>query len=246
MPVIPRDGPEHTRADRARHPGSTGIAKPKVRPGRPPRISRATIARAALAIGLDTVTMKNVAQHLGVDHSSLYRHVRSRDALVLAAVEEAVEDLDWQCSPDADWRTALETLALAVWRLYQKHPGLAEALRQLEALPPSGLRLFAEAVAWMEARGFPREAAILVLDSVMDMTLDSAVGWRRLRRSASGQRSLAERVGTDWSALAEAGPAAGAQIEAIVRVLTGDPEGWWRQKLALLLDGAEARLARGD
>lgn len=190
--------------------------------------------------------MKGIAQHLGVDHSSLYRHVRGRDALVLAAVEEAVADLDWQCSPDADWRTALETLALAVWRLYQRHPGLAEALRLLEALPPSGLRVFADAVARLEARGFSRETAILVLDSIMDMTLDSAVGWRRLMQAAPGQRSLAERVGADWSALADTAPAAGSQIEAIVRVLTGDPEVWWRQKLALLLDGAEARLARGD
>jgi AcrR family transcriptional regulator len=190
--------------------------------------------------------MKSVAQHLGVDHSSLYRHLHGRDALVLAAVEAAIDDLDWRPDEDMDWRPFLEALALAVWRLFRTHPGLAEALRALEILPPSGLRIFAEAVARLEDRGFARDTAILVLDSIMDMTLDSAVGWRRLSRSTPGERSLAERVGADWSALAEATPAVGAQLEAIARVLSGDPEGWWRRKLALLLDGAEAGLARGD
>jgi AcrR family transcriptional regulator len=188
--------------------------------------------------------MKTVAKRLGVDHSSLYRHVRSREELVLAAAEQAIEALEWRAA-DADWRLTLETLALAVWRLYQRHPGLAEALRRLETLPPSGLRAFAEAAGRLEACHFRRETAILVLDSIMDMTLDSAVGWRRLSRSAAGEPSLAERMGRDWTALAGGTPEARDQIEAITRVLTGDPETWWREKLALLLDGAEVRLARG-
>jgi len=60
-------------------------------------------ATAALEIGLDAVTIKAVAAHLGLDHSSLYRHVRSRDEIA-AAAGLAVAELDWR-SPDPAART---------------------------------------------------------------------------------------------------------------------------------------------
>src|SRR4051794_5335215 len=59
--------------------------KPRV--GRPPRISRALIAEAAHDIGLDEVTMRAVAERLGVGIASLYHHVDGRDDLLRLAAE---------------------------------------------------------------------------------------------------------------------------------------------------------------
>jgi hypothetical protein len=42
----------------------------------------------------------------------------------------------------------------------------------------------------------------------------------------------------------EGAPSLAPQIQAITKALSGDPEEWWRRKLALLLDGAELLLER--
>ena len=59
--------------------------RPKI--GRPARIDRAMIARAAYEIGLDRVTMKAVADHLGVSVPGLYHHVQGRDDLMRLGAE---------------------------------------------------------------------------------------------------------------------------------------------------------------
>lgn len=58
--------------------------------GRPPRISRAAIAEAAADIGLDDLTLKAVAERLGVSVPGLYHHVRGRDDLLRLAAEHSV------------------------------------------------------------------------------------------------------------------------------------------------------------
>ncbi len=55
--------------------------------GRPARLDRNMIARAAYEIGLDQVTMKAVADHLGVSVPGLYHHVEGRDDLMRLAAE---------------------------------------------------------------------------------------------------------------------------------------------------------------
>jgi AcrR family transcriptional regulator len=55
--------------------------------GRPPRINRQMIAEAAHDIGLDGLTLKAVADHLGVSIAALYHHVSSKDELLRAAAE---------------------------------------------------------------------------------------------------------------------------------------------------------------
>ena len=66
-----------------------GAAPPRV--GRPPRVQAPDIIAAAIEIGLDKVTLKQVADRLGVGIATLYRHVRNRDELVrLAAFRVAL------------------------------------------------------------------------------------------------------------------------------------------------------------
>ena len=62
-------------------------AAPDRRPrvGRPPRISRAMIAEAAHELGLEGLTLKAVADHLGVSIAALYHHVSGKDDLMRLA-----------------------------------------------------------------------------------------------------------------------------------------------------------------
>ena len=49
--------------------------------GRPARIDRDAIAEAVLELGLDGISMKAVADHLGVSVAGLYHHVSNRREL---------------------------------------------------------------------------------------------------------------------------------------------------------------------
>jgi hypothetical protein len=85
------------------------------RAGRRPRpggLTLEAITDAALEIadrdGLEALTMRRLADRMGVRHTSLYRHVASREELlveladrVLAEVELPPEDPDWQAAVPA-------------------------------------------------------------------------------------------------------------------------------------------------
>lgn len=213
------------------------------RPGRPARITRQAIAEAALTLGLDGLTLSAVARHLGVDHSSLYRHVSDRQELLLLAADTAILQLEWRTGDDG-WRRLLERAAEAVWALYERYPGLAHAIRELGQTPPAGVRVFSETVLRLEVLGFGRDDAVLVLDSIMDMTVDSAIGWARIRSEAGGETVVATAMLQSWYRVSGGDPNIAEQVESMAAAMTSSPIGWWRRKLALILDGAE-RLAHG-
>lgn len=209
--------------------------------GRPPRISREAIAAAALEVGLDRVTVQRIGAVLGVDHSSLYRHVRGRKDILMAASDLAIARLDWRIDTQ-DWRQLLVGAADAVWALYQHYPGLAEAIRDLDETPPSGVIAFAEMVRRLEGFGFAMADAMVVVDSIMDMTADSVSHWHaifaRQRKGQSGEHVMAQ----GWDREAGNSPDLSRQIGEMGRVIRGDPKDWWRRKVELLVAGAESLL----
>ena len=206
--------------------------------GRPARISRDDIADAALEIGLHTATLKTIAGRLGVDHSSLYRHVKGWDDIVFAAADRAIATLDWERETD-DWRDYIHAAAEAVWELYTRNPGLAEAIRTMDETPPAGIRAFCRSCHHLEMQGFGTEDAALIMDSVMDMTNDSASMWERLRRE-SDDGKVAERLKASWQAGTDDQMA--RHVALMSSVIDGDPKDWWRKKLLLLIRGAAALL----
>lgn len=207
------------------------------RQGRPPRISREAIAEAALALGLDSVTLTAVAAHLGVDHSSLYRHIKDRRDMLLAAADLAIGTLQWR-TRTTNWRRYVEKTAEAVWSLYERYPGLAKAIRDLDETPAAGVRAFAETVSRLETMGFARPDAVLLLDSIMDMTVDAAVGWAKLHSAAGAPTG--ETMIRSWTRVAGGHPDMESPIATMESVMRGPPHQWWRRKLELLLDGAAA------
>ncbi|WP_370617969.1 TetR/AcrR family transcriptional regulator [Mumia sp. Pv 4-285] len=126
--------PAETTPDAAPPPGRDRFAPLWESPatsgrGRPPRVSRAQVVDAAVAIadsdGLDAVSMRSVARSLDVGAMTLYSHVPGRDELVDAMVDRAYADLEL---PDHDlaWRPALEQYARGYWDLLRSHPWLLD------------------------------------------------------------------------------------------------------------------------
>jgi AcrR family transcriptional regulator len=77
--------------------------------GRPPRVTAAQIADAALAIGLDRATVRNVAERLGMSVPGLYHHVRTREELLAMAAAHSLGTLALpqnEGQPLEDWLTS--------------------------------------------------------------------------------------------------------------------------------------------
>jgi len=94
--------------------------------GRPAKLSRDAIVAAALESDLGTLTMRELATHLGVSHAALYRWVPDREGLFDLISEVMVERILPTTEPTAGtWRQWLADLA---WKMHEEFlavPGYA-------------------------------------------------------------------------------------------------------------------------
>lgn len=78
--------------------------------------------------GLDGLSMRRVASQLGVATMSLYRHVGSKDELVVRMIDHVLRKEELPEPAPETWRERLEVCARLQWRLFQEHPWLAPAM----------------------------------------------------------------------------------------------------------------------
>jgi AcrR family transcriptional regulator len=102
------------------------------RPARSGELTAGAIVAAAIALadteGLTAVSMRRLASELGVATMALYRHVRSRDELVVLMVDEMMGGTPPPDPPPPGWRARLEAIARLQWATYRSHPWLAPAI----------------------------------------------------------------------------------------------------------------------
>jgi AcrR family transcriptional regulator len=121
-----------------------------------PRLSREGIVAAAVALadrdGLSGLTMRRLAEHLGVDAMSIYYHLRDKDTL-LAAMADAVvaEIVAGTEDPSSPWTERLRGLIMQARRTLLRHPWAARVI---------------------EARDTPTPAALLHLERVLAVMRD--------------------------------------------------------------------------
>ncbi|MGY0062609.1 GntR family transcriptional regulator [Streptomyces sp. LZ34] len=99
-------------------------------PGPEHELTRERIVRAAIEIadseGLAALSMRGVAARLGVAAMSPYRHVGSKEDLVLLMADTAFGEKSYPADPPTGWRPRLELAARTLWALYREHPWLAQ------------------------------------------------------------------------------------------------------------------------
>ena len=128
-------------------------------------LSRQRIGAAALEIldsdGLDGLTMRRLADALGVGTMTLYGHVRSKDELLETAVDAAFAD-PLELPPSGDWRSRTRALAHAAWQRLNKHPVLVQVRLRRPILRPEALQFGEAGMAILRELGCgDREAAQL-------------------------------------------------------------------------------------
>ncbi len=103
-------------------------------------IVNAAIATAD-ADGLDSLSMRRVADRLGHGVMSLYRHVEDKDHLVRLAIDAVFAEEPFPDPPPADWRGRMHESAHRQWHCYLRHPWIASVVSLARpALGANGMR----------------------------------------------------------------------------------------------------------
>jgi TetR/AcrR family transcriptional regulator, tetracycline repressor protein len=96
------------------------------------RLSRATVAEHALKLadaeGLDSVTIRRLAQELGVTPMALYWHFKNKDELLLGIVDHALAGVKATRDPSDPWQHQLRAMVEALIAVMREHPSLTDML----------------------------------------------------------------------------------------------------------------------
>jgi len=104
----------------------------RARPARRRALSRETIVEAAIRIldqdGLDGVTLRRVADELGVSAASLYDYVESKDSLVDLMLDHVLGEIDVSDLPDdRPWQEQIKDLIRRARSAFVAHGDIARA-----------------------------------------------------------------------------------------------------------------------
>ncbi|MBM7786895.1 TetR/AcrR family transcriptional regulator [Tenggerimyces flavus] len=118
------------------------------KPGPRPALTLERIVGAAIEVadeaGLAAVSLARVAAALGCATTSLYRHVRAKDDLVVLMCDAAAAPPADLPAPDPlHWQRSLRDLASRIFQLYRAHPWALD-------VPPSGPPTTPNQLLWGE------------------------------------------------------------------------------------------------
>ena len=113
------------------------------------RIVEAAI-EVADAEGLKALSMRRVADHLGVGTMSLYRYVPAKAELLDLMIDAVDGELPTPEGSVDGWRSKLEFFARESWAGYHRHPWVLH-IAAMDARPPLGPNILASFEAMLEA-----------------------------------------------------------------------------------------------
>jgi AcrR family transcriptional regulator len=158
------------------------------RPRRDHHLTRRELLDAALGIvdseGLGALTMRRLADEVGVEAMSLYHHVPSKEALLDATVERMRSEMKLPEPLPDDWAGILEAIFVEYRRILAAHPNMLPlASRRTDRTSVSGLE-------FLLRQGIEPETAVELYQSLVAFTIGYS--------SLSAPSAMA-----DWSSLPE-------------------------------------------
>jgi len=208
-----------------------------------PDVVRAGV-RVADADGLAAVTMRRVAEELGVATMSLYTYLPGRDELLELMLDHAHGELPGGL-PDG-WRAGLTAVAEDLWQLYHRHPWLLELRGGRPTLGPHTFAKYERELAAMDGLDLDD----VQLDAIVSLVNGLVAGAVRGSLDAAAARSSGMTDVIWWGrsapVLAEIPAADPAHFPRASRVGSAagaahggpsDPEHHFRFGLERILDG---------
>lgn len=229
------------------------------RPVRDRRLSRALITVAAVEIldaeGLEGLSMRRIADRLGVTAGSLYWYVATKDELLELALDAVTGEI---CSPATEpgapggppgsdgWRDALAAIARSRRAMLLRHPWVVPLMSTLPDMGPNALRAAERALRILTSAGFGPDKAADALAAISNQVTGAVVAeiaWRELARGPAGTLADWQRDAAAYmSQIGEQHPLLAARFAADPPDIETVSAARFAFALGCLLDGLAARL----
>jgi AcrR family transcriptional regulator len=120
-------------------------------------LSREKVLRAAVALadqgGVESLSMRRLAQELGVVPMAIYKHVANKDELLDGMLDVVVGEIDPAAS-DVDWKTAVRQRILSARRALLRHPWASRVMESRTDATPTVLAYMDSMIGMFRAGGF--------------------------------------------------------------------------------------------
>jgi AcrR family transcriptional regulator len=141
-----------------------------------PSLSREEITTAAVQLadmnGIEALSMRALADELGVGAASLYRYVARKDELIELMVD-AMMGHDLQFEIRGDWREDLRSLAHGMRAMILRHPWMAVLSAGLRSFGPNTAQCYERVLGAIDGLGLDIDEMLVMLE-----TLDAFVRGR--------------------------------------------------------------------
>jgi AcrR family transcriptional regulator len=132
-----------------------------------PQLSRESVVAAALAVveaeGGDGLTMRRVAEEIGVSASALYGYVANKEELVQLVLEQIMAEIPVP-EPTGRWEDFVRAFARGTYDVFRRHPGVAGLTLGRVPFGPAMLPGAERMLAELRAAGLPDQVAAYVGD----------------------------------------------------------------------------------
>lgn len=159
------------------------------------RLSTAEVVEAAIALadkeGVQALSMRKVAQAVGVSPMSLYTYVPSKAELVDMMFDRVLADT---ADPDdrlTSWRERLTFIARERWGLSERHPWLLDLAMHRPPLGPNMMRKAMAMLSAMENMGLAPEETGHAVEALQDY-ISGALRSAREAREAEALSGLTD------------------------------------------------------
>jgi TetR/AcrR family transcriptional regulator, tetracycline repressor protein len=128
------------------------------------RLSKRAVVDRALKLadaeGLDALTIRKLAQDLGVTPMALYWHFRSKDDLLEGMAEQVWGEIEVRIDPSVPWWAQLQGGLESLLRVLRAHPAAPQLVLEHEKQNEAALRATEAVLQILRGAGFdPRYAA---------------------------------------------------------------------------------------
>ncbi|XDD45532.1 TetR/AcrR family transcriptional regulator C-terminal domain-containing protein [Leptospira sp. WS39.C2] len=142
--------------------------KKKIQKTRKP-LSRELLIQTAVSFadqnGIDTLSMRNLANTLGVEAMSLYNHIKNKDEVLDGMVENLVK-LFYLPKLGGDWKKEMKKRAKSVREVLTLHPWLTMLLVARVNIGEYMLRYFNDTLGCLVESGFTYKQADQILNVI--------------------------------------------------------------------------------
>lgn len=224
-----------------------------------PRIplSRERVLRAAIALadenGIEALTMRKLAEELGVEAMSLYYHVANKEAILDGVVDGIVGEIEEAAdgfhppSSGSDWKVAVRERILTAREVMLRHPWAPYVIETRTTISPSMMQYFDSLVGLLREGGFSYD----LIHHAMHALGSRALGFSQELFEPDDEADAERDLKAMFEKMADQLP---YTVEMLTEVTHDDPDsslGWcddeteFRFALDLILDGLE-RLRKED